>query len=412
MEIFLAKLLYLLRPMLNAELVDWGLFGFGFFELVAILLFVALAAAFSLSTLQKSHHPVSSVEVWVALLVVWITVSYVVHINISSFSAYAKFIIPLMTYVFLKRTLPDRSTHVRMVFLMLVGFLLPFIMSAIMTYQGEGIGQVVYWTGLVRYQGIYSQIHIMGHNAAFAIMATIVYVAFRVNQKEPLRWGEIIVLLAVFFIGIYLLFATQVRSAYIGLVVFLSITLFFFDKRILVLALALSIAFLAFSWSTVSMIFYDFIDPPDLGPDFAPMGSGRLTMWAWAFENWRQAPLLNQITGMGVNHWGVSPARRPMGTSLDGTIQAWPNPHNDWLFVFLSFGVVGVVFFVGLFGSILRAILRIRGAEKFSLLGLFVAVVVTNGMSNSYITEFTLFQMFSMVMVYVDLKSRTNLNMS
>jgi hypothetical protein len=26
-------------------------------------------------------------------------------------------------------------------------------------------------------------------------------------------------------------------------------------------------------------------------------------MWTWALEYWRQAPLLNQLTGMGVTYW-------------------------------------------------------------------------------------------------------------
>jgi hypothetical protein len=95
MEIYIVQLLYLLRPMLNAELVDWGLLGFNFFELVAILLFLALAAAFYLKMLQKTRHPVSGVEVWAALLIGWVTISYIVHIEISSVATYAKFVIPL-----------------------------------------------------------------------------------------------------------------------------------------------------------------------------------------------------------------------------------------------------------------------------------------------------------------------------
>ena len=163
MEIFIVQALYLLRPMLNAEWAQWRLLGFGFLELAAILLFLALAAAFTLKTLQKDRQPVSGVEIWAALLIVWITISYIVHIEISSISQYAKFIIPLMTYIMLKRILPDRSVHVRMIFLMLVGFLLPFILSAIITSQGEGVHQVVYWTGLERYRGVYPNAHNMGH---------------------------------------------------------------------------------------------------------------------------------------------------------------------------------------------------------------------------------------------------------
>jgi O-antigen ligase len=168
----------------------------------------------------------------------------------------------------------------------------------------------------------------------------------------------------------------------------------------------LFIAFIAFYWSAFTVLFFDFFDPPDLGPDIEMIGSGRKTMWTWAIEGWRQAPLLNQITGMGVKYWDIHPTRMPeFGPSFDGTVRPWPDPHNDFLFVLLSLGAIGLVIFIGLFASILRAILGIRGKEKFALLGLFVAVMMMNVLSNSYITNFVLFQMFFMLMVYADLKS-------
>jgi O-antigen ligase len=405
MEIFIVQALYLLRPMLNAEWVQWRLLGFGFFELAAILLFLAVAAAFALKTLKKDRQPVSGVEIWAALLIVWITISYIVHIEISSVSQYAKFTIPLMTYIMLKRILPDRSVHVRVIFLMLVGFLFPFIISALMIYQGEGLHEVVYWTGLERYKGAYQDAHNMGHNAGFALMLTAVYVAFRKSQRAPLSRAEIMVLATVAFLGVYLLYAAQARNVYFGVIAFFAVLLYFYDRRILALFGVLLIALIVVFWSQISVIFFDFLDFTDPSGRDA-IGSGRLKFWTWALEVWRQAPLLNQLTGLGVKYPEVSPTQMPkFGTFVDGTIRPWPDPHNDWLFVLLSLGAIGLAILVGLFGSMLRAILSIHGKEKFALLGLFAAVVMMNALSNSYIVRFQLFQMFFMLMVYVDLKS-------
>jgi O-antigen ligase len=411
MEISIVQLLYLLRPMLNAKLVDWGLLGFNFFELAAILLFLALAAAFYLRILHKTRHPrpVSGVEVWAALLIGWVTISYIVHIEISSVATYAKFVIPLMTYIMLRRILPDRPTHVRMVFLMLVGLLFPFIISALMIYQGEGLHEVVYWTGLERYKGAYIDAHNLGHNAGFALMLAVVYVSLRKSQRVPLRWAEIMVLAMIAFLGTYLVFAPQVRSVYWGLIACFTVVLYFYDKRALAAFVVVLIGLILAFWSQIAVVFYDFIDPPDLGPDLEAIGSGRKSMWTWALEFWRRAPLLNQLTGMGVTYWDASvarPGRMPrFGAFFDGTLPPWPDPHNDWLYILLSLGLIGLAIFVGLFGAILRAILRIRGKEKFALLGLFLAVMFMNVLSNSYIVRFQMFQMFLMLMVYVDLKS-------
>jgi O-antigen ligase len=222
----------------------------------------------------------------------------------------------------------------------------------------------------------------------------------------PLGWVELIVLAVVLTLGFYLLYATQLRNAYLGLTVFFIVFLYFYNKWLLAPFVVLFAAFIVFFWSAITVLFFDFFNPPDLGPDLEIIGSGRKTMWTWALEGWRQAPLLNQITGMGVNYWDIHPTRKPtFGPSIDGTIRPWPDPHNDFLFVLLSLGAIGLVIFVGLFGSILRAILAIPRKEKSALLGLFLAVMMMNVMSNSYITNFVLFQMFFMLMVYVDLKS-------
>ena len=408
MEIFIVQLLYLLRPMFNAELVSWGFLGFNFFELAAILLFLALAAAFSLKLLQKSRQPVSGVEAWAILLIAWVTISYIVHIEISSVSTYAKFVIPLMTYIFLKRILPGCSTHIRMTFLMLVGFLLPFMISALLIYKGQGIHEVVYWTGLERYKGAYLTAHGLGHNAGFALMLSVVYVALRKNQRVPLRKAEMMVLALVAFLGGYLVFAPHVRSVYWGLILFFAVFLYFQDKRVLATFVVALVGLILVFWSQVEVVFFDFIDPPDLGPDLEAIGSGRKSMWTWALEYWRQAPLLNQLTGMGVTYWEAAvarPGRTPtFGAYVDGTLPPWPDPHNDWLYALLSLGLIGLAIVVGLFWAIFQAIRRLPGNERFALLGFFWAVVFMNALSNSYIVNFQLFQMFLMVMVYVDLR--------
>ena len=402
MEIFFVQLLYFLRPMLNAELVTWRFLGFSFFELAALLLFLLLAASFSLKLLHKSRDPVSGVELWAALLIVWCTISFFVHIEISRGSDYVKLILPLVTYILIKRILPDRSAHIRMIFLMLIGFLLPFVISAVMTYQGEGLGKVIYWTGTERYKGVYDNIHNMGHNAGFAMMLAIIYLAIKRSQKLPLHWAEQLVLAAVFFIGVYLLYATQTRNVYLGVLLFFFVTLFLYSKRALAVSVIVAIVFVAYFWDAVSTIFFDFVDPQYTGEQFERAGSGRLSMWTSALEAWREAPLLHQITGMGI----AFPGHRTAGPgSIEATVAPWGDPHNDWLFALMALGWVGLTIFVGLFASIFQAILKIPGKEKFAFLGLLAAVVMMNAFSNAYISRTTMAQLFFMLIVYVDLRS-------
>jgi len=405
MEIFLTQILYLFRPILSTELVDWALLGFGFFDLAAILLFLLVFVAFSLKLLHKAREPVSSIEVWAVLFVVWTTISYLVHIDLSSDAAYAKLVIPPLTYILLKRILPDRATHVRMLFLMLVGFLLPFFQSAALTFQGEGVDQVVYWTGTERYKGVYANIHSMAHNAGFAMMLGSVYLVLRRCQRVPLRWVELAVVATAFIVGLYLLYATQTRSVYVGVAAFFVTFLFFYSKRALALFIALAIAFLAYFWESISVIFFDFLDPRGAGFEIEKAGSGRLAMWTRVWDQWIDSPFLNQLTGMGVTIPG-GPKGGP--AAIWAKFRPWGDPHNDWLFVIMSLGLIGFGILVGLFASILRAVLRLRGEEKFAMLALFAAVVLMNLITNSYITRFSMFQMFFMVIVYADLRPARN----
>jgi O-antigen ligase len=400
MEILLVKLLYFAKPLLNAELFAWSLFGFGFFELAAMLLFLLLVGAFGLNFMQKARDPVSAVEVWAILFIVWSTISYLVHIEISVAASFIKITMPIMVYLMLKKIIPDRATYVRMVFLMLIGFLVPFLISAVTTHQGQGLEMTLYWTGVERYRGVYGDIHSMAHNAGFAIMLTGTYLALRNSQKAPLNWAEVTVLALVFLVGVYLLFHTHARTLYVGLGVFLFVTLFFYSKKALALSVIFIIALVAYFSEAVGIIFFDFVDPQYTGEHFERAGSGRLTVWTESLDAWRNAPFLNQLTGMGL---GNTDTVRAHGT-IEDAVRPYGDPHNDWLFALMSLGLLGVGILVGLLASILRAILRIDGKEKFAFLGLFAAVIVMNLLSNSYISRVTMAQLFFMVMVYVDLR--------
>lgn len=400
MELFFVQLLYIFRPILNVELVTWSALGFGFFELAAILLFALMAVGASLRLLHKNPVPVSSVEVWAALLIGWITISLLINLEYSSIAHYAQIILPPLTYILLKRILPDRATHIRLLFLMLIGFLLPFAISAGMTFRGDGLAMTIYWTGTERYRGAYANIHNMAHNAGFAMMLTVVYFSLRRTQGVSLKWAEALVLWIVFVLGAYLLFHTHVRTVYVGLAVFLLVVLFFHSKWLLALVLLISLAMLAYFWQAFSTIFFDVVEPLATGEDFERAGSGRIAMYTQAVATWWNAPFINQLTGIGIGN--TTRATGAFG-GIEDAVHPWRDPHNDWLYVLLSTGLIGLTLFLGLFVSIFKKIIKIQGHAKITLLGLLSAVIVMNLLSNSYVSRVALAQMFFMLIVYAEL---------
>ncbi len=401
MEALLLQVFYLLRPLLNARWFDLSLLGFSFFELAGLFLTFLLGVAFASSLMRSNRVPVSAIEIWAAILMLWIAVVSFLHPSLTDLSTVAKWVLPLLTFIFLRRILIDRSSLVPLVYLLVLGFAIPFSASVFLTVQGEGLDQVVYWTGTERYQGVYSGIHEMGHNSAFAMMLVVIYVAICKTRGIDISNLRYLVLAAIFFSAAYLLFHTHLRTAYLGLAVFAAVTLAFCGIRYLFAGLIAAVIALAFLWPTVSTIFFDVLNPEYTGAGFERAGSGRIGIWINNLEIWLAAPLEYKVAGLGIGNY--------IGNRIPLVSDPFPqirNSHNDWLQALMEMGIVGFGLIAGLFLAIFNRILQHKGTERAAFLGFFAAVVAMNLMSNSYLQRVALGQMFFMVIVYVDLYGR------
>jgi O-antigen ligase len=191
--------------------------------------------------------------------------------------------------------------------------------------------------------------------------------------------------------ALYCLYMSQVRSAVLGLLIFLGLYGYMQNKKALLLggtALAVVAVVSAPIW--IPTLLHEFAPNRRGGElDLMHMGSGRPARWANDFAMYAQLPIDKQIAGIGVG--------------VDDTEEGEFLGHNDWLRIVWDTGIIGFVLFAWLQILILRAILRMHGRERHVFLALFAAVSVMMAVSNSYTLRIQVGQLYYMILAFIEI---------
>jgi len=102
-----------------------------------------------------------------------------------------------------------------------------------------------------------------------------------------------------------------------------------------------------------------------------------------------QLPIDQQLAGIGI------------GT--DDTAEGTFRGHSDWLRIIWDTGIIGFALFAWLQILILRAILRMRGSERYVFLALFAAVNVMMLASNSYNLRIQVSQVYYIMLAFIEI---------
>ena len=394
MELFFLYLFSILRPILFVK-VDIEIGGLNLFELAAIFLALLLFSMLIYKMGLKQKIYVSSIDLLILLFSLWCIGTYLAYSDSANVKEVAKIIIPLWTLVIVKNVITSKEQYMKLIFIMLVGFSIPITLSVLLTIMGKGIDDISYWTNIERYRGVYSDSHNMGHNMSFFIMMVVTYLCFTTNSKYKAiksmsLWKKLFFIVLVSF-AMFLLYKCWVRTAAIGLIIFLLIYLFFYNKRLLLMGTVFSLALgIIFAPVIIPRFFSDLQMVYEGEWDADKLGSGRIRLWSKTLEGFWELPIDKKIAGTGIgNQIGLS------GRQLD--------THNDMLGLFEETGVIGFILYVSLQFFILKRILTLAGREKYAFLAIFVSILAMNLVSNSYISRFGMAQFYYLIMAYVDL---------
>jgi len=391
---------YFARPVMSVNL-PFSLGGLNFFELATIGLTGMLAALALVNSLSGRRRPLSALEWWIIVFIVWCTFVAVLYHDLVVFKTYVKWVLAPATFLIIKRALRSDDDYVRCIAFALAGYSIPILASAFLQLQGKGLAAEWYLTGLKRYQGVYSDIHNMGHGVSFFLMLLSVFVVL-VRERGGWLHGAAAKCFAVIMVvtcvaALYCLYGAKVRTTYVGLLVFFAVLLFLYSKRAFLVASVAGIVLAAIFSGILSALFFDVVSVTRGERDLRNAAAGRPYMWLHNLEVYAGLPLDRKIMGVGIGN------KRGNREGESGT--EWPeiiNSHNDWLQTLLSTGPIGLFLLAGVYGALLLGALRLPGRERHAFVALICAVGAMNFASNSYISRFPLGQLFFMTMVYLE----------
>jgi O-antigen ligase len=372
-------------------------YGEAFFSILGISLFGILVGAVLMRAAMRQSLRLSTIDLLIFAFMTWCIARAVIYLDGSYISQLTKLLVPLLSYIVVKNVVPDRDEYRRLIFLIIVGFSIPTLLSAGQIALGvsDAVSAVKYQTGLLRWQGAYLGAHPLGHSMTLLLMTLVLYVSLR-ERHEGERQGVSLhaknVLLGILAaIALFCLYKSAVRTAVLGLLVFLGLYGYLHNKKALLLGgatLAVVAVLSAPFW--VPRLLHEFAPDRRGGePELMEMGSGRLTFWTNDFSNFMRLPIDQKLAGIGI---GVE-------FTDAGEFQG----HNDWLRIVWDTGIIGFALYAWLQILILRAILRMRGSERHVFLALFAAVNVMMAVSNSYVLRIQVSQLYYMILAFIEI---------
>lgn len=272
----------------------------------------------------------------------------------------------------------------RMVWLIAFSAMVPVAYSMFKLATGMS-GYVLH--GYTRLLGGYKNIH--NHALVMMCFAMLFLGLSGAVKKQWQRvglWGLTgASMLAVYF--------TYTRTGMLGVAIAILAFLLALRRYNLVLAAVLAGSILVLMDPDVQDRFADLaavFDPNVESTDRRALGSGRWGLWSWSMEEYLARPPGDILLGIGLGghrittlDWSRSFHRA--GLTLD--------PHNDYLLFLYQMGPMGVIVYLGMVWSVFKGSLLVlrHGEDLFarmfaaSMIGMSAAVVVTNGVSNSFI---------------------------
>jgi O-antigen ligase len=405
MDLFILYIFALFRPFLSTA-PNINILGFGIFDLLSIFFIGALlfAVLFQMAT-RKSLY-LGPIDILIILFLIWCYSIALIYPEYTDIKDLVKFTFPFLTYTLAKNIIKEERNYSKLLFLLLLGFAIPTISSAMLILLGRGIEGEMYWTKLIRYQGVFDGAHDLGHHMGFFVMLMPIYFILGKQEIKHLRDSNhkmyyfIIAILVVSFVSaLYCVIMSQVRTVYIGLIIFFSIFLLSQSKKIFILLVIGLIVSVILAAPVLKLVFLDVVQVQEGERPLAKIGSGRPTYWLHNLREFGNLSFERKIAGAGIGNKYPIYHINPNGESF------W-NSHNDILEVFIHTGIIGFSLYILMMTLLLKKILMLEPPQKSVYLALFLAVMFMNFASNSYVGRFGIGQMFFLVMIYVDINRK------
>lgn len=398
-------------------MVDWLIGVFYFFRPVAYMTFgktvagitpleifaglsILLMAIILLARINtKSARIVTGLDITIVLYVIWVLGAYFAYFEKAHIKDVLKFIVPFITFVIIRRGIRGERQFRKLLGIMLAGYAIPIVLSAVLLILHKGVYVQDYWTKLYRYTGVYPNPHDFGHSMTFFLMVTVIYIT---SGKPGIRDGwrvlstaKKIVIGMVCLAAVFCLYKSYVRTAYIGFVVFLFVYLYLENKKAFIAALSVLTVVVILFASVWALIFHDVVEVAEGKRASDRIASGRPYIWKHNILLFEKLTFDRQLAGVGVGN------RIHVLNTLPGEDDFW-NSHNDFLEVMIQTGIVGFILFSIIQVFVLFGIRSLPPPLRRPYVALFLAVISMNLASNSYVSRAGLGQSLYMVLAFAE----------
>jgi O-antigen ligase len=400
MDLFLLKLVVVLRSLGSIEYAET------LFDAIGVALFAFAILALLVNAAVRKSLVLGATDITIALFAIWCLATFVIYYDDAKLNALAKLLIPLLSYTATKSIVRDEAQYLELLAWLLAGSTLMAVASTIVIATGGGVDMVNYWTGLARWRGVYNNSHDLGLSMTLFLMAASLY--FVIHQRRRANGGlsskpRYLIsagLVIAILLALFCLYKSEVRTAILGLAVFLFVLLYGINKRLLIIGgiiVGLTGVLTAPYWMAVLNPDIIYAEQKKGKVDLSDVGSGRPRFWRHNLAVFADLPVDQQIAGVGIGNRGS-------WLNMDSTAEII-DPHSDYLDMLGQTGVVGFALFVTLQVLLFRAIQRLPRSRKMPFLALFSAVNVMMLVSNSYTFRIHVGQLYYIILAYIEVRA-------
>jgi O-antigen ligase len=268
----------------------------------------------------------------------------------------------------------------------IVGYLVPVIISAILMLFKQSASHVVYGSGMLRQYGAFEGYHMAAHNMVFFSFFYALFLTYRKSTKRIFQY----LVHSAFALSIYIIWSTYVRSGMLGFLSFWMFYLFSWRKRYFIAVLIILLTFGFWQSATVQSIFWK-ADTHDRERNLDTASSGRITIWRHNLEFFSKSPFYTKLLGSGLG--------AESKTTIGGQDEIWSS-HNDYISLVMILGIIGLLSYGAIFFALIIDIIRFQYHKQTQII--FISIVltfaVTSMVTNGYVFRFELSQMFWLLM--------------
>ena len=249
---------FLLRPFLSID-VGIRLFGVDLFDVVTLGFGAIMILAWVSSVLFRRTYLINGIDIAILVFGLWCSVVFLIYFDRSNVADVIKFMMPPLTFVLMRPFIEDPVKYRTMVLALVLGSMVPVLLSLYKILNGTGLDVVNYWTGIPRYLGVYSNAHNFGHAMTCFLMAGGMYYGLRKLDPGSGRLGPVLtgVLALIAIVTLFCLYKSVVRTAFLGLVIFVFMALYFLRRRMFYVGMVSGIVGFLMLLPLMKLIFID-----------------------------------------------------------------------------------------------------------------------------------------------------------